>query len=354
MFVISRQSTFTYKGKPVNVKTVAEDLGVRYVLEGSIQKAGDKIRINVQLIDAIKGHHLWSERYDRKFEDIFKLKDDIILKVSTELAVELTEGERARSLARYTDNLEAWVTLLLATKILKRHKKGDNARARELYTKALRLDPQFIPAFDGLAWTHFLDARHGWTDSRKQSFDQAAESANKALAIDDTYWASYDILCNIHLVKREFKKANNYLEKARIHAPATTDFYARRGFQLNYLGKPHKAIEHFKEAMRLSPFYPAWYLYHLGLSYHLTGQHEKAIETFKKGVKRTPNSIYLHPRLAMVYSDLGRMQEAQAEAAEVLRIKPDFSVEGWAKANPFKDTAIVEYRKELLRKAGLK
>jgi len=126
-----------------------------------------------------------------------------------------------------------------------------------------------------------------------------------------------------------------------------------RAFQLNDLGKPHKAIEHFQEAMRLSPFYPAWYLYHLGLAYHLTGQHEKAIETLKKAVERTPNSIFTHPRLAMIYSDLGRVQEAQAEAAEVLRINPEFTIEGWAKANPFKDPAIVEHRKELLRKAGL-
>jgi len=353
IFVISRQSSFTYKGKPVNVKTVAEDLGVRYVLEGSIQKSGDQIRVNVQLIDALTGHHQWGERYDRKFEDIFKLKDEIIFRVAIELAVELTEGERARSLSRYTDNLEAWQSVLLGSKIFTRHKKESNVRARELYIKAIQLDHQFLPAFQGLAWTHFMDARMGWTDSRKKSFDLAVESANKALAIDDTYWGAYSILCTIHLVKRDFEKADEYLKKAGRHAPATTEFYAMRAFQLNYLGKPHKAIEHFQEAMRLSPFYPAWYLYHLGLAYHLTGQHEKAIETLKKAVERTPNSIFTHPRLAMIYSDLGRVQEAQAEAAEVLRINPEFTIEGWAKANPFKDPAIVEHRKELLRKAGL-
>ncbi len=353
IFVISRQSTFTYKDKPANAMTVAEDLGVRFILEGSIQKSSDQIRINVQLIDAIKGYHLWSERYDRKIKDIFKLKDEIILRVATELAVELSEGERARSLAHYTDNLEVWETLLLGTKVLRRHTKDSMIRARELYAKALQLDPQFLPAFSGLAWAHFLDARLGWTDSRKKSFDKAIEAANRALAIDETYWGAYSILCSIHLVKREFEKANEYFNKASSHAPATTDFYARRAFQLNYLGKPHDAIKHFKEAMRLSPYYPTWYLYHLGLSYHLTGQHEKAIETLEKAVERTPNSIYTHPRLAMIYCDLGRMKEAQAEAAEVLRINPKFTIEGWAKANPFKDPAIVEHRKELLRKAGL-
>jgi len=353
IFVISRQSSFTYKDNPVNVKTVAEDLGVRYVLEGSIQKSGDQIRVNVQLVDALTGHHQWSERYDRKFEDLFKLKDEIIFKVATELAVELTEGERARALSRYTDNLEVWSTQLLATKTLKRHKKDSNNRSRELYTKVLSLDPEYLPALYGLAWTYFMDARHGWSNSRKKSIDQAVESANKALAIDDTYWGAHAMLCTIHLLKREFNQAEEYLQKAQIHAPSTTDFHSMRAFQLNYLGKPHEAIKHFQEAMRLSPFYPPWYLYHLGLAYHLTGQHEKAIETLKKAVERTPNDIYPHPRLAMIYSDLGRMQEAKKQAAEVLRVNPEFTVEGWAKANPFKDPAIVEHRKELLRKAGL-
>ncbi|MDJ0624277.1 MAG: adenylate/guanylate cyclase domain-containing protein [Desulfocapsaceae bacterium] len=353
IFVISRQSSFTYKGKPVNVKKVAEDLGVRYVLEGSIQKSGDQIRVNVQFIDALTGYHLWSERYDRKFEGIFKLKDEIIFKVATELAVELTEGERARALSRYTDNLEVWSTQLLATEIFMRHTKESMVRARELYRKALYLDPDYLPAFYGLAWTYFMDARHGWNNPRKKSFDQAVESANKALAIDDTYWGAHSILCLLYLLKRDFDKAEEYLQKAQINAPSTTDFHSRRAVQLNYLGRSHEAIEHFKEAMRLSPVYPAWYYYHLGLAYHLTGQHEKAIETLKKAVERTPDSIYPHPRLAMIYSDLGRMQEAKKAAAEVLRVNPQFTVEGWAKANPFKDPAIVEHRKELLRKAGL-
>ncbi|MDJ0624278.1 MAG: tetratricopeptide repeat protein, partial [Desulfocapsaceae bacterium] len=353
IFVISRKSVFTYKGKPVDVKTVAEDLGVRYVLEGSIQKSGDQIRVNVQLIDALTEYHLWSERYDRNLEDIFRLKDEIIFKVATELAVELTEGERARALSRYTDNFEVWSTQLLATKTLKLHKKESNNRARELYTKALSLDPEYLPALYGLAWTHFMDARHGWSNSRKKSIDKAVASANKAIAIDDTYWGAYSMLCTIHLVKREFEKAEEYFKKAGHHAPTTSDFHSIRAFQLNYLGKPHEAIKHFQEAMRLSPFYPPWYLYHLGLSYHLIGQHDKAIETLIKAVERTPNDIYPHPRLVMIYSDLGRLQEARKQAAEVLRVNPEFTVEGWAKANPFKDPAIVDYRKELLRKAGL-
>ena len=360
LFVISRQSTFTYKGKPVKVQTVAEDLGVRYVLEGSIQRSGDQLRVNVQLIDAIKGHHLWSERYDRKFDNLFKLKEDIILKVATELLVELVTGD-LHKLTSYTDdpepwqtnNLEALETYWRAQKIYRRYRKEDNARARELFKKALELDPDWFPPLLNIGWTHRDDARYGWSDSRKKSFDLATETAHKALAIYESSSAT-QLLGNIHLMKREYEKAKTYYEKALSLNPNHANLQAAYGGLLIYLGKPREAIVHHKKAMRMSPFYPAWYLFRLGLAYHLADQYEEAIETLKKGIEREPDKYYPHARLAAVYSDLGREQEARAEAAEVLRIRPDFSVETYAKANPFRDPAIVERRKELLRKAGLR
>jgi tetratricopeptide (TPR) repeat protein len=154
-------------------------------------------------------------------------------------------------------------------------------------------------------------------------------------------------------MKREFEKADNYYKKAISLTPDNPDMHAGLGFALNYLGKPQEAILHFKLAMRHSPFYPTWYLHHLGLSYHLTGQYEEAIEAIKKAIERAPDSLYPHVRLTALYSDLERDQEARAVAAEVLRIKPDFSVENYARANPFKDNAVVEHRKELLRRVGL-
>ena len=155
-------------------------------------------------------------------------------------------------------------------------------------------------------------------------------------------------------MKREYEKAKNYYEKALSLNPNHANLQAAYGGLLIYLGKPREAIVHHKKAMRMSPFYPAWYLFRLGLAYHLAGQYEEAIETLKKGIEREPDKYYPHARLAAVYSDLGREQEARAEAAEVLRIRPDFSVETYAKANPFRDPAIVEHRKELLGKAGLR
>jgi TolB-like protein/class 3 adenylate cyclase/Tfp pilus assembly protein PilF len=362
IFVISRQSTFTYKGKQVKVQTVAEDLGVRYVLEGSIQRSGEQLRVNVQLIDAIKGHHLWSERYDRKFDDLFKLKEEIILKVANELLVELVIGESGRGLVSDTDdlepwqtnNLEAWETYWAGMKSFRRYKKEDNARARNLFTKALALDTDWYLPLALIGWTHLSDGRYGWSESRKKSFEQAVEVAHRVIAIYNQSATAHHLLASIHLYKREYEEANNYYEKALSFNPNDANLQAAYGIVLTYIGKPGEAITQYKKGMRLSPFYPTWYLYRLGQSYHLAGQHEKAIEALKKGIERTPDHHYPHVRLAAVYSDLGREEDAKAEAAEVLRIKPDFSIENYARANPFKDTAIVEYRKELLRKAGLK
>jgi TolB-like protein/class 3 adenylate cyclase/Tfp pilus assembly protein PilF len=362
LFVISRQSTFSYKGKPVKVQTVAEDLGVRYVLEGSIQRSGDQLRVTAQLIDAIKGHHLWSERYDRKFDDLFKLKEEIILKVANELLVELVTGDYLREIVGYTEdikpwqtkNLEAWETYWLAQKSYRRYRKEDNARARDLFTKAFDLDPNWYLPLIMIGWTHQQDARMGYSESRKKSFDQAAEIAHRVLAIYDQSATAHQLLGSIHLMKREYEEAKGYYEKALSLNPNAAYTQAAQGSVLTYFVKPQEAIVHYKKAMRLSPFYPAWYLSRLGVCYHLTGQYEKAIEVLKKGIERKPDQYFIHVRLAAVYSDLGREQEARAEAAEVLRIKPDFSVEAYAKANPFKDKAIVEHRKKLLRRAGLK
>jgi adenylate cyclase len=362
LLVISRQSTFTYKGKPVKVNQVAEDLGVRYVLEGSTQKSGQQLRINAQLIDAVKGHHLWSQRYDRKIDDLFRLKEDIILKVANELLVELVSGEYLREIVGYkdnpepwqTNNLEAWETYWLATKSYRRYRKEDNARARELFTKAFELDPNWCLPLIFIGWTHQTDARMGYSESREKSFEQAAEIARRVITIYDQSATAHQLLGSIHLMKREFEEALPYYEKALSLNPNAAYTQAGMGSIMTYLVKPKEAIVHFKKAMRLSPFYPAWYLSRLGVCYHLTGQHEKAIEALKQGIERKPDQYFIHVRLAAVYSDLGREQEARAAAAEVLRIKPDFSVEAYARANPFRDPALVEHRKELLRRAGLK
>ena len=203
-------------------------------------------------------------------------------------------------------------------------------------------------------WTHWRDARHGWSESRDASFKKAADIARKVIALDDQSASAYYLLGSILLMQRDYDDALAYCEKAVSLNPKTAYIQAAKGAVLTYLVRPEEAIIHYRNATRLSPFRPAWYLSRLGVNYHLQGLYEEAIEALKKGIEREPEDYFIRVRLAAVYSDLGQEEEVRKQAAAVLRLKPDSSIETYARANPFKDSDLVERRKNLLRKAGLK
>ncbi len=206
-FVIARNSTFTYKGKPVKVKQVSEELGVRYVLEGSVQKSGDRVRITAQLIDAITGHHLWAERYDRELVDVFSLQDEITMKVLTALRVKLTAGEQARIVARNTDNIDAYLLFLQAVHHLRKTHQEGIIMARKLCEEAIALDPNFADPYRVLAWTHLEDVWFGWSKSSRESFKKAVELAEQSLALDNTNPNTVALVGHMSLLKRQHEKA---------------------------------------------------------------------------------------------------------------------------------------------------
>ena len=188
LFVIARNSTFSYKGKPVKVQKVAEDLDVRYVLEGSVQKSEDRLRITAQLIDAINGKHLWAEKYDRVFKDIFALQDEISMKILVALQVELTEGEKSRIYAKTTNNLDAYLKFLKGrNEYSESFTKETNAQAWQWFQEAVALDPQFSAAYEALGWTHVYDARYGWSKSGSESMKYALELAQKTIDSDENH-----------------------------------------------------------------------------------------------------------------------------------------------------------------------
>jgi TolB-like protein len=209
LFVIARSSTFVYKGKPVKIQKVAEDLGVRYVLEGSVQKSGDRLRVTAQLIDAITGHHIWSEHYDRELKDIFALQDEITMRIMRGIRVEMTEGEQARiwMRKRYTDNMSAYEKFLQGVAFLRRGTKQDNETARQLFEETIALDPNFIWAYVNLGLTHFWDVRFGWSETPAKSLQRAFELEQKALAMDDSIDIPHSVLAYIYTVKRQYDKA---------------------------------------------------------------------------------------------------------------------------------------------------
>jgi adenylate cyclase len=354
--VIARNSTFTFKGKPVKVQQVAEELGVRFVLEGSVQRSGDRVRITAQLIDALKGNHLWAENYDREIGDIFALQDDITDHVATALKVKLTEGEQARIRRSHASNPEAYEYWLRGLEFNRIYTKEACAKARELYTKAAELDPNYGHAWQSIGWTHYRDGRFGWTDTPDKSLVLAEEMAQKSLTINDSDANAYALLSVVYMARRQHDKAVAYGEKARALAPDFADLNATIAIPLMYSGRAEEAIELVKNAMRLSPYYPSWYLAVLGIAYRITGQYEEAMDALESWRARAnPRSALPYLCLAYTYFEAGRGEEAQVAVAEVLKRKPKASIAGYVKANmfPYKDPADVERVTDSLRKAGL-
>jgi adenylate cyclase len=353
LFVIARNSTFTYKGKPVKVQKVAEELGVRYVLEGSVQKTADRIRVTAQLIDAVKGHHLWAENYDRDLKDIFAVQDKITMEILKALQVKLTGGEKASLIGKGTDNLEAYQKCLQALDQLQRMSKEGTILARKLAEEAITLDPEYAVAHRLVGWTHYNDARFGWSKSRTESFKRAVELAQKTIELDDTQAGAYSLLSMIHLFKRQYEKAIAEGERAVSISPNGAHFNAFQAAILTFAGRPEEAIELIKKAMRLSPIYPGWFLYYLGMAYRLTGQYDEAIETLKRCREHNPEDIRSYTELVIVYSQLNRLEEAQALVPEILRRRPNFSLKKFAKSFFYKDPAEIERMIDALRTAGL-
>ena len=354
LFVIARNSTFTYKGKPVKVEQVAEELGVRYVLEGSVRKAGDRVRITAQLADATTGKHLWAEKYDRGLKDIFALQDEIMLKVIAALQVKLTEGEQALIVAGGTNNFEAYAKFLQGVEYAKRFNREGNLLARKMAEEAIALDPNYPRGYRLLATTHWLDVQLGISKSPRQSLAKAAELYQKVIDLDPSDAVAYAFLGMVYTLMRQHEKGIAEVEKAVALNPNAADAQCFFGYILFYNGRYKEAIEAIKKAIRLNPFPPNWYFTKLGYAYLYAGMYEEAIAACKKALRVKPDNLLALPTLAAAYALMGREEEARAEAAEILRIDPKFSLKRFDKGQPHKNQADIEFYINALRKAGLK
>jgi adenylate cyclase len=358
IFVIARNSTFTYKGRAVKVQHVAEDLGIQYVLEGSVQKSGDRLRVTAQLIDALNGHHLWSERYDRKIGDLFDLQDEITKKIVVSLQVELTSGEQARVFAKSTDNLDAWCYGVKGNYLLDKFNKEDNIKARELLEAAIKLDPGHLLAYVWLGATHTVAAAYGWSESPVDSFKRAHELAQKALTLDDKSAAVHILLGTIYLAQRDHDKAITEGNRSISLAPNLSIAHAHLAATMFFSGRFEEAIALTEKAMRLSPYYPAFYLSPLARSYAFLGRYEEAIATSKQLYDRSRRGDYPEEwaliHLAGLYVAFGRQDEARHLMAEALKINLSLSLEFFKQSQPFKNPEHMKREIEALKKAGLK
>jgi len=325
LMVIASNSVFTYKGKPVNIKEVGKELGVRYVLEGSIQKVGNTVRINAQLIDAITDHHMWADRYDFEIDDIFKVQDDITSTVVTSLRVILTESEKELDAMHLTDSLEAYDLYLRGKTYLKGTKKA-HLEARKLFDQAIKLDPEFAAAYAEKSFTYFSSFIMPMTRDPRV-VKGALAAALKAVEANDMLPLAHARLAWAYFSTRQHAKAVASARRAVALGPNDAEAHAQLGNILNWSGKPTDGKQNIEKAMRLNPHYPYYYLFYLGQSHYLLGENDQAVELMNRVVTRAPYFLPVRRHLAVLYAESGKLEKAREQTKEVLRIFPGASIE---------------------------
>ncbi|HQT98359.1 MAG TPA: adenylate/guanylate cyclase domain-containing protein [Thermodesulfobacteriota bacterium] len=352
LFVIARNSSFTYKGKPVKVQQVSEELGVRYVLEGSVQKFGDRVRINAQLIDAVSGEHLWAEHFDRDLKEIFGLQDEVILKIASALSVNLTAGEQARVWAEGTRNLDAYLKIMEGHEYLLQGNRESGAMARRMAEEAIALDPKYADAYALLGSTHMNDV---WLGASRpgESIAKAIELTRKALAMNGSLADAHGRLGMLYSWSGRYDEGIAEAERGVELNPNSglTNYFLAQ--VLRYAGRSKEAIPVMRKALRLEPIPPDIYVQSLALIYFQAGDCEEAVATCEKRLKRESDNLNSRAIRAAVFGFCGREEKARREAAEVLRINPKFTVESYTRILPYKYQSNKDRTIQGLRKAGL-
>jgi adenylate cyclase len=358
LFVIARNSSFSYKGKPVKVQEVAKDLGVRYVLEGSVRRAAEKLRINAQLIDAATGHHLWAERYDRELKDIFSVQDEITQKVVSELAATLKASEGERLMRKSTENFEAYDMSLRALREFYGLKRENLLKAQELSQEVIELDPNFAAGYTLLSLSLTSGIRFGFSTSPREDVEKAFELAKKAVSVDDTFALGYLALASAYLMKRRHDEALAAITAAVRIRPGASVVYLWLGFYLHWMGRGEEAVQAVKKAQQLDPKYlysrhPA-YLDFMGYALFTASLYEESIAAWKEAIDHFGPMVIRQAFLAASYSELGREEEARATAQQLLEANPKFLLSSWELARTYKNRKDTERLLNALRKAELK
>ncbi|PBB23270.1 MULTISPECIES: adenylate/guanylate cyclase domain-containing protein [unclassified Mesorhizobium] len=353
LFVIARNSSFTFKGQNVHVQEVGAKLGVRHVLEGSVRKSGNRVRITAQLIDATSGGHLWAERFDRELTDIFAVQDDVTQQIVGALALNLTEGDRQRLAPEHPRNAEAYDCFLRGRELWHRLTKETNVAARDVLQRAIDLDPNFASAHAFLALTHGLDYLNRWSASPPESMAQAEEVATRAVTLDGSDpWAHW-ALAIAKLYTRQHDGAIDEAERAIVLNPNFAEGHVILGEALYYSGRPEEALESFARAKTLNPYFPDVLLHFQALAAFQLGRYEEAVDLLLQRLARNAVTDVSRALLAACYGHLSRFAEARAAWQEVLRLNPDYSLEYRRKVLPYKNPADFELVVDGLRKAGV-
>jgi adenylate cyclase len=354
LFVIARNSTFTYKGKPVMIQQMADELGVKYVLEGSAQRLKDRVRITAQLVDAITGRHIWSSRYDRRISDIFALQDDITFKIIEALGVKLTEGEQIKLFGSGASNLDAYLKTLESLEYFRQFTPESIILCRKKAKEAIVLDPEYPMPWAMVAWSHFIEVHLGFSKKPQESLTEAGRITQKVLTLDQKGFHGHYLMSYLYLFQSQYDKALEEIRQAEILNPNGADVTAFYGLLLRIAGKPEEAMPKYEKAIRLNPISPAWYWQNFGHSYRQTGQYDAAVEAYKKALVINPDHFSSWTGITATYVLAGKKKEAQEASKEILRIQPEFSLKKYKKSIMLKDKAETSRYIGALREAGLK
>jgi adenylate cyclase len=353
--VIARNSTFVYKGKPVDIKQVGRDLDVVYVLEGSVRKSDNRVRVTAQLIDAVTGQHKWAERYDRDLEDIFLVQDEIMREVVLALDIQLLAGEQARFWSDGTKNLQAWEYFRQARSLFNNYRIEDHPEIIRMARKALDFDPNYSAAWCLLSSVYFhIDDNTRYSDEERiQAQELSRQYLQKARNCDPSSPFVYSLSALHHHSLREFDEAIISTNKAVELAPNHANLIATSAIILNKCGQSEMAMERIQKAMYLCPVYPLWYLSGFGQISRLLGKTEAAIHAYKEMINRDLDSLEGHVGLAEILGETEQTEAAKAAASEVIRINPGFSIVKYTGNLTYRDQNEVTRIAEGLRKAGL-
>ena len=353
LMVVAHSSTMIYKGKVVDVKQIGLEQGVRYVLEGSIRMAGNRVRVSCQLIDTVTGMHKYADRFDKELDDIFQVQDEITRQVTVELQVQLTSGEQARLWAGGTESVAAWENALKADELMGRHIREENHEARTIAQSAVDLDSNYAAAWSTLGMTHWEDARWGWSDSKKASLDLAENAALQSQKIDNNYPGGFTVLGMIYLLRSQHDKSIEMMEQAVNLAPSHAASVALYALSLHFSMRPDDCIRQIRRAMRLSPIYPYWYMVPLAGSFLIKGEPQLAYDALTTAIEREPDSILPRIWMAVALVDLNQPDKSREQARYILNLAPGFSVNTWSAGIEFKDPSWNRKLEQKLLEAGL-
>lgn len=353
LFVIARSSTSKYKKHPVETRQVSEELGVRYLLEGSVRRSEERVRITVQLIDAIKGHHLWAERYDREIKEILTVQDEIAFKTAKALHIKMEAGQVGSETGRGAKNLDAFLKSMEAREQALRYTKDGNARARKLFEEVIMLDPNYARGYSGLAINYAAEVWLGMSQNSRDSLSRAVEFAEKAVSLDESDATAQAVLAYLFAMTRQYDKAISQALRALVLDPNSYSVINNCGLALAYSGKHEEALPLLEKAARLNPSIAQSFVMS-SMAYRIVGRHEDAFQHAKMAVGRNPRSQLAQIAMTCTCMLTGREEEARSAASEVLKINPTFSLEQYGKTLPFKDKSQVDLVIDALGKAGLK